>query len=147
VLDAALDSLRAGGHRVTSARRAVIQVLVASDRDLTTTEIAASVERSQPDTHLSTVYRTLEALEEAGVVAHAHAHGGIAYQLAERHRQRAECDTCGRIVEIPAEVLTPVARRLRRDHDFELDTNHVPLVGRCADCRQAKGRAPHRHGR
>jgi Fur family ferric uptake transcriptional regulator len=145
-LDAALDALRAQGHRITTARRAVIQALLRAEHGLTTGEIAAAIEATQPDTHLSTVYRTLEALEEAGVVVHIHgASGGVAYQLADRPHQSAECDTCGLVIELPVDILDGVARELRASHDFELDTGHFPLLGRCADCRAEAGSSPHRH--
>ena len=147
-LDLALDTLRARGHRITTARRAVIQALLGASHDLSTGEVAAAIEATQPDTHLSTVYRTLEALEEAGIVVHVHAaHGGVAYQLADRLHQHAECDVCGLVIELPYDILDPVADRLRSAHDFELDTGHFPLLGRCARCRKKEGSVPHRHGR
>ncbi len=145
-LDAVLDELRAQGHRITTARRAVIQALLHAEHGLTTGEVAAAIESTQPDTHLSTVYRTLEALEQAGIVAHTHsASGGVAYQLADRPHQSAECDTCGLVIELPADILDGVAAKLRTAHDFELDTGHFPLLGRCADCRAKAGSSPHRH--
>jgi len=145
-LDATLDALRAQGHRVTAARRAVIHALLSADHDMTTGDVAAAIESTQPDTHLSTVYRTLESLEEAGIVAHVHAaHGGVAYQLADRTQQHAECDVCGLTIELPSDMLAGVARQLRAKHDFELDTRHFPLLGRCSSCRGTEGSAPHRH--
>jgi Fur family ferric uptake transcriptional regulator len=147
-LDTALDALRGQGQRVTTARRAVVQTLLAADHDLSAGEVAASIESTQPDTHLSTVYRTLEALEEAGIVVHVHAsHGGVAYQLADRRSQHAECDMCGLVFELPSDILDGVADQLRSVHDFELDTRHFPLLGRCARCREQEGAGPHRHGR
>lgn len=143
-----LATLRAQGHRITTARRAVIQALLQAEHGLSTGEIASAIEATQPDTHLSTVYRTLEALEEAGIVVHVHsASGGITYQLADRPHQSAQCDTCGLVIELPHDILDGVAAKLRRTHDFELDTGHFPLLGRCARCRAETGTIPHRHGR
>jgi len=143
-----LGELRAQGHRITTARRAVIQALLHAEHGLSTGEIATAIEATQPDTHLSTVYRTLEALEEAGIVVHVHgASGGVTYQLADRPHQSAECDTCGLVIELPLDILDGVARKLRASHDFALDTGHFPLIGRCATCRAKAGTVPHRHGR
>lgn len=147
-VEAALDELRAQGHRVTTARRAVIQALLQVDHDMSAGEVAEAIGATQPDTHLSTIYRTLEALEEVGVVVHVHAaHGGVTYQLADRAAQHAECDMCGTTIELPADTLAPVARRLLADYDFELDTRHFPLLGRCQACRRKAGSVPHRHTR
>lgn len=147
-VEGALDALRAQGHRITTARRAVIEALSRADHGLSTGEVAAAIEATQPDTHLSTVYRTLEALEEAGIVAHVHSsHGGVAYKLSSRPSLHAECDVCGRVIELPYDVLDAVADLLRTEHDFELDTAHFPLLGRCARCRKREGSSPHRHVR
>jgi Fur family ferric uptake transcriptional regulator len=147
-VEGALDALRHRGERVTTARRAVVSVLLAGDGDLSAEEVAAAVQRHEPGVHLSTVYRTLEVLEEAGVVSHVHlGHGRALYQLTDDPHQHAECDLCGQVIELEPDVLEAVAARLRAEHDFELDTRHFPLLGRCASCRAVSGGAPHRHGR
>jgi Fur family ferric uptake transcriptional regulator len=147
-LDRALDELRAQGQRVTNARRAIIETLIDAERGLTPAELAAAIESAQPDTHLSTIYRNLEALSEAGIVAHAHGiDGSPRYQLATRVEIKARCDLCGTTIDLPADIMRPVAKRLRDTYDFELDDHHFPLLGRCSACRQQAGSAPHRHGR
>jgi Fe2+ or Zn2+ uptake regulation protein len=136
-LDALLEHVRAGGARVTTARRAVLAVLVAPDADhLTAEEVAARVQTEHPDIHLSTVYRTLESLEEMDLVTHVHlGHGPSTYHLAGRPHHHAVCQVCGRVVELPSDTLKALDRRLRHDHDFALDVQHFALVGRCATCR------------
>jgi Fur family ferric uptake transcriptional regulator len=145
-LDIALDALRAHGGRVTGARRAVIDVLLRSDGDLSAGEIATIVEVTHPDTHLSTVYRTLEMLEDVGIVRHVHAgEGRLVYQVAGQAHHHALCDTCGKVIDLPDDILRGVASKLRDGYDFELDTAHFPLLGRCAQCRLNAGDTPHRH--
>jgi Fur family ferric uptake transcriptional regulator len=142
----ALEALRAQGGRVTGARRAVIEVLLRSDGDLSAGEIATIVEVTQPETHLSTVYRTLEMLEGVGIVRHVHAgEGRLVYQVAGQTQHHALCDTCGKVIDLPDDILHDVASQLRDDYDFELDTAHFPLLGRCAQCRRNAGDTPHRH--
>jgi Fe2+ or Zn2+ uptake regulation protein len=136
-LDALLDQVRAGGGRVTTARRAVLAVFLDPEAEhLTAEEVAARVQADHPDIHLSTVYRTLEALEEMGLVSHVHlGHGPSTYHLAGRPHHHAVCQGCGQVVELPADTLKALDRRLRQDHDFALDVQHFALVGRCAACR------------
>ena len=67
--------LRSVGLRSTAQRRAVLQALFEA-RHATVDELAAEVQRTMPDVSLSTIYRTLEALDEAGLVTHAHLHHG-----------------------------------------------------------------------
>ena len=89
--------------------------------------------------HRASVYRTLEALCEMGVVQHVHTgHGGAAYHLIEDDdvHLHAQCRQCGALLDVPIEGLSAVAQRLRRKHGFALDPGHVALSGTCRDCRQ-----------
>ena len=59
--------LRAAGLRCTAQRRAVLQALHEL-RHATVDELAAHLDASACDVNLSTVYRTLETLDEVGLV-------------------------------------------------------------------------------
>ena len=130
-----LDALRASGVRITAPRRAVVTALVEADDHLGADELAARVASAEPDVHLSTVYRTLDALERIGVVTHVHlGHGRAVYHLTDRLHQHAVCEDCGAVVELPDDVLDDVRARLRRETGFEVDPHHFALVGRCGSC-------------
>ncbi|HEX4904268.1 MAG TPA: Fur family transcriptional regulator [Acidimicrobiales bacterium] len=132
---AVLDALRASGVRITAPRRAVVTALVEADDHLGADELAARVASDEPDVHLSTVYRTLDALERIGVVTHVHlGHGRAVYHLTDRLHQHAVCEDCGAVVELPDDVLDDVRARLRRETGFEVDPHHFALVGRCGGC-------------
>ncbi len=135
-----LEVVREAGGRVTSARRAVITVLLAGSQEhLTAEHVAERVQRDQPDVHLSTVYRTLDALEELGVLTHVHlGHGPSTYHLASDPHHHAVCDSCGAVVHLPADVLDQVAARVRADTGFEVAAPHFSLPGRCAACVKAE---------
>lgn len=136
-LTSLLGELRAKGGRVTSARRALLAALIGSDGHLTAEDLAESVRKLQPDVHLSTVYRALDALEALGVVDHVHlGHGRAIYHLADSAHHHLVCESCGRVVEIEPSVLAPLALRLRDDHGFSVRTRHFALVGLCSDCSQ-----------
>jgi Fe2+ or Zn2+ uptake regulation protein len=137
---AVFERLRASGVRLTAARRAVVEALVSGDDHLTADELADRVAAAAPDVHLSTVYRTLDALERAGVATHVHlGHGRAVYHLTDQPHHHAVCDACGHVVELADDVLGDVQRRLRREIGFEIDAHHFALVGRCRGCRDAGG--------
>ena len=130
-----LELVRAHGGRVTSARRAVLSALVSADAHLTAEEVAQAVHSDHPDVHLSTVYRTLEALEQLGVVTHVHlGHGKASYHLAERVHHHAACEVCGHVIELPADLLSDVVRELKERHGFVADVHHFAFVGHCTTC-------------
>ncbi|HET6951941.1 MAG TPA: Fur family transcriptional regulator [Acidimicrobiales bacterium] len=134
--DEIMALLRSGGGRMTASRRAVVDVLLDGDHHLTADEIVARVTARHPEVHRSTVYRTLERLQEIGVLSHVHlGHGPSTFHLVDRPHHHAVCSSCGAVVEVPFDALDSLAGRLRREHGFELAPQHFALSGLCRDCR------------
>jgi Fe2+ or Zn2+ uptake regulation protein len=130
-----MSRLVAAGGRRTPSRQAIVEVLLTSDEHLTAEEIAARVQEKTPIVTLSTVYRTLSALEEIGVLDHTHlGHGRAVYHLAESEHQHLFCERCGRVIELPPRKLDSFARMLTRDFGFELDRRHFAIGGVCGEC-------------
>lgn len=130
-----LALLRADGGRVTTARRALIEALLAAQAHVTAEDLAARVQAAHPEVHRSTVYRTLDALERLGVVVHSHmGHGGGVYHLADERHQHLVCETCGAVVEMPDAELAPLARAVRKRYGFTIEPGHFALVGTCRAC-------------
>lgn len=134
-LDQVLGLLRAGGGRVTSARRTILEALIAHSGHPTAEQLTARVQASQPEVHESTVYRFLEELERLGVVDHVHlGHGPAVYHFADDSHHHLVCERCGLVVEVPDTTLDALRRRLRADHGFEVDPRHFAVLGRCQAC-------------
>ncbi|WP_235929600.1 Fur family transcriptional regulator [Cellulomonas citrea] len=131
------DRLRAHGERMTTPRRAVLTALARSGGHVLAAEVVTAVAEVDPTVHRASVYRTLEALSELGVVQHLHlGHGGTAYHLARggHTHLHAQCRVCGAVLDLPAELLDDVARVLESRDGFTLDPGHVALSGTCARC-------------
>lgn len=131
--------LRAQGERMTEPRAAVLRALAGTPGHLRMDEIAEAVAVTNPGVHRASVYRTVAALGELGLVQHVHlGHGATAYHLVPEvgPHPHAECHECGRVLDLPANTLADVATRLRHDFGFSLDGTHVALSGRCAECRR-----------
>ncbi len=134
-LEAALELLRARGGRVTSARRAVLSALLDHEEHAGAEALAEVVHASHPDVHLSTVYRTLDAFEQLGVVTHVHlGHGRAVYHLTDEIHHHAVCERCGSVVQLPLALFAQLHDRLRDDFGFEVDAHHFALAGHCARC-------------
>lgn len=134
---AALERLRTQGERVTKARVALIEVLAASDDHLRADDIADTLERSDATAHRATVYRTLESLVRAGIVAHVHLpHGAATYHLVDTDRAHLHllCRACGHIIDAAPDLLDDVRAKLASSAGFRLDPDHVALTGWCRDC-------------
>jgi Fe2+ or Zn2+ uptake regulation protein len=131
-----LDALASSGRRRTSARQVIVEAVLSAKGHVTADELAADVHRRFPSINISTVYRTLEALEEIDVIDHVHlGHGRAVYHLADEEHQHLVCESCERVIELPSSKLRPFLRSIERDHGFEVDRRHFAIVGLCAKCR------------
>ena len=128
--------LRAKGYRLTPARQLVLGA-VAGLEHATPDAICAEVQRTASSVNLSTVYRTLELLEELGLVTHTHlGHGAPRYHLAaEAQHVHLVCRQCGRVTELPPEAARPLVTALDSEHGFETDVRHLTVFGTCRECR------------
>jgi len=134
-LERILSALRASGGRITTARRALVTAIVEADGHVTAEDLAETVQRSHPDVHRSTIYRTLDALEELGLVDHVHlGHGRAVYHLLDDPHQHLVCERCGHVIEVPDELFRPLADDLQKGYGFRLRPNHFAVLGRCAEC-------------
>ena len=135
---AAITALKDLGLRITVPRRQVIDVLASTHEHLTVEDLHEQVQQRTDGIHLATIYRTVEALVEAGLIDHIHLpHGATTYHLiveADASHCHAMCTGCDRVIDLPSDVLDDVAADVRRRHGFELNARHVALTGRCRDC-------------
>jgi Fe2+ or Zn2+ uptake regulation protein len=132
-----VERLAAAGHRRTVPRQAIVELLVAAKGHVTADEIGAQVQARFPSVNISTVYRTLDTLEDLGIVDHVHlGHGRAIYHLADDDHQHLVCERCEAVEEIPVSKLRPFLRTIERDHGFEVDRRHFAIVGLCRLCRK-----------
>jgi Fur family transcriptional regulator, ferric uptake regulator len=130
------DALRAGGYRVTPQRQLVLEA-VARLEHATPEEIYGEVRQTARGVNVSTVYRTLELLEQLGLVKHSHLHHGApTYHLAE-HAQHVHlvCRQCERMTQVDQATVLPLVAALDESQGFLTDVAHLTVFGLCADCR------------
>ncbi len=131
-----VQALKEQGHRLTPQRQLILEAIEGSEGHVSAESIHARVAAQFPQVNISTVYRTLELLQELGLVTHTHFDDGIAqYHLASAPRhQHMVCRRCGDEREIEVSVLDPVDRHLRERYGFQADLAHFAIVGLCASC-------------
>jgi Fur family ferric uptake transcriptional regulator len=130
-----LEQIRARGGRITWPRVAILEALVEGDHHVTVERLEQRLRVSAPEVHETTLYRTLSALEELGVIYHLHlGHGPSVWHLATARHEHLVCSSCGLIVEVDAAEFDGLRRSIARQHGFTLDTHHFVNQGRCASC-------------
>jgi Fur family ferric uptake transcriptional regulator len=123
-----LNTVRAHGMRVSTARRSVLEVLMAAGEPLTAEQVAGGAD-------LASTYRNLDALESIGIVRHLHlGHGPGRYELNGRSAGWATCELCGHSTPLPSPALQAIRLAVREAAGFEAAFGHFPIVGRCSNC-------------
>ncbi len=134
-------ALRSEGLRITQARRAVCRVLAnAGGEHLSASDVrdrANAIDGVTVDQ--STVYRTLETLEESGLIQHTHmGHSALVYHLADAPaHQHLVCVSCGVTLAVPESELASFFAAITDRTGFVPDPTHVALSGVCTSCHAA----------
>jgi len=126
--------------RFTRGRRAVIGALSGAKGPMSAAELSEDL---GPDVPLSSIYRTLSVLEEAGVVTHhLGAKGLTRFELAEwltGHHHHLVCVECGAVADIDiaaakeAKVRSLVSE-IAETASFQATDHALEIEGRCARC-------------
>ena len=133
--DELAEVLRARGLRLTAPRQMVLEAVYGLGH-ATPDQIHAEVAKRAAGVNITTVYRTLELLEELGLVTHAHlSHGAPTFHpVGEHQHAHLVCQGCGTVDEMPSPALATLVSQLQDTRGFLLDIGHVALFGRCAAC-------------
>jgi len=128
--------LRGSGYRLTPQRELI---LAAVERlgHATPDEVLAEVRAHSEAVNVSTVYRTLEVLEELGMVRHAHLsdRAPTYHSVSDHEHFHLVCRNCQAVISVDPNVLSPLLQRLDADHGFTADIGHLTVFGTCASCR------------
>ena len=128
--------LRGSGYRLTPQRELI---LAAVERlgHATPDEVLAEVRKQSSAVNHSTVYRTLEVLEELGLVRHAHLsdRAPTYHSVTDHEHFHLVCRNCQKVISVDPDVLTPLLQTLDADHGFTADVGHLTVFGLCGECR------------
>jgi Fur family ferric uptake transcriptional regulator len=132
--DAALRALLEElGLRITGARLAVLGFILQSRRAVSHADVEAGLAARQIDR--VTLYRTLDTLAEAGLLAKSIGSDRVARFVPiargdHSHHAHFSCDRCGRLYCLPAKPPRPA----QLPAGFEASTVELNVHGLCADC-------------
>ena len=133
--------LNESGLKITPQRRAIINILLDNDnRHLSSEEIYDLVRENCPEIGLATVYRTMQLLDEIGVISKLNLDDGcIRYEIdlnkSECHNHHhLICKTCGKIIEVEDDLMDSVEKEIQSAYKFKILDHDVKFYGLCEDC-------------
>jgi Fur family ferric uptake transcriptional regulator len=124
------------GLRTTRQRAALASLLEQLDDFRSAQELHDELRRRGEDIGLTTVYRTLQSLADAGEVDVLRAGSGEAVyrRCSSHHHHHLVCRHCGRTVEVEGPAVEQWTARIAATHRFS-DVNHtIEIFGTCAAC-------------
>jgi len=139
--DDVLGLLRSQGLRMTPQRSAIVAEIMGAEGHISATTVARRVRDRMPEVNPSTVYRTLDLLEELGVLSHTHLEEGPEYHhRSESQHVHLTCSRCGSDDSLSLEEAGRLKDLIGQHGGFLPDLAHFAISGLCADCQRAKAR-------
>ncbi len=143
------NRFRGCGWRMTIPRQAIIDLLSSTNKHLSAEDIYLAVHKKYPSIGLTTVYRTLELLEQMGVIhKFDFGDGRNRYELAENfnktHHHHLVCTNCGKVIDYNdfAEEETQLVKKiesvLSKRYNFKITNHQIYFYGLCDKCSTEK---------
>ncbi len=131
-----LEKLRAGGYRLTVARKAIVEIL-AEGNPLSAIDIHVKLQNRNIKTDKVTIYREIEFLETQGIL--------IAVQFQDRHRRyelaslghhhHLICEKCEKVEDIQFKENFHIQERdIARQKNFKVLRHSLEFFGLCQRC-------------
>ncbi len=139
------NTLVKNGYRLTSQRRAVLEVILKNnDQHLSTEEICEQVKEKYPSVGIATVYRSVQLLEKLGLIQHISLEDGcLRYQPADPKGQHEHhhlvCEICGDIIDFHEDMLELFEKEIYLKKGFRVSNHRVIVFGICEKCAKACG--------
>ncbi|MBI4831638.1 MAG: transcriptional repressor [Candidatus Lindowbacteria bacterium] len=124
--------------KLTPQRRAILDIVFETHRHFDAEELVEIIRQRQKRISRATVYRTLDLLVRAGLVA--------AMELGEtrkvyehvtghKHHDHMICTKCGRAIEFDDGFIELLQQKVCERLNFEAETHSLRIFGRCEKCR------------
>lgn len=133
------NALRQNGHRLTGARRAILEALVESGGHVSADELVDLVRDAAPNVGRMTVYRTLDLLHELSLIRPVYQGTGAAHYILMEDGQHHHlvCTGCHQIVEFNDCAAQEIGRALSNRFNFQIEGHLLEFYGLCPECRRS----------
>lgn len=129
------DKLREHGLKATIQRLAILETIDHAGH-IDIDELYKSVSATHPSFSLSTVYKNIEGMQEAGLLVEVPVAGGKPkYEITKEDHIHLICRHCGRIIDKPiTDDIITVIGNMSNVNGFEHQNSSINLYGICDHC-------------
>jgi len=128
------------GLKSTRQRTAVAEVFFSTRGHISAEDLYLKVSGLHPGIGLTTVYRTLRLLTEAGLAKEhrfGESQGVFEKEDNARHHDHLICTRCGRIIEFKEPSIEKMQEAVAEKYGFVVEDHKLELYGLCRSCRTA----------
>lgn len=129
------EALRGAGLRATRQRLTVLEALRNRPDAVTAQELHMELRQAGEPIGLTTVYRTLTALTDAGLLDTFTREGEQAFRrCGDGHHHHIVCEVCNRVEEIAAEEVERWVGQVARRRGYQVTGHRADIFGVCPLC-------------
>ena len=133
-----LNSLKKNGYRITESRKLICELLESNIHfHFNVKQLHQKINSlSKSNIDRTTIYRTLVALEELGLLQHSHIPHKSAIYFLNNNNQNVHliCEMCDKIVDVENHSVNSINLILQKDTNFDSINNNFLFVGKCPEC-------------
>jgi Fur family transcriptional regulator, ferric uptake regulator len=131
-------ALREAGLRPTRQRLTVLAAMRGREGSITAQDLHAELRQAGEPIGLTTIYRTLASLTDAGLLDTFTREGEQAFRLCgDAHHHHLVCETCNRVEEITAEEVERWVSEVAEHRGFTVTGHRADIFGVCAACAES----------
>lgn len=134
------EILRENKLKFTKQRELLLKTLYNLKTHYLSEELYVELKKNPDNKNLgiATVYRTLNLLEDAGLVTSISLGVlGKKFELANKpHHDHMICQECGMIIEFENELIEKEQKKVAKAHNFVLGSHIMQLYGLCFSCQE-----------
>ncbi len=131
-----MTSTETTSARPTRQRRAIAETLHTFEDFRSAQDIHALLAERGHQVGLSTVYRTLQSLADAGEIDALRTETGesIYRRCSATHHHHLVCRSCGATVEVEGPAVEKWTRAVAAEHGYSEVSHTLEIFGTCGDC-------------
>lgn len=138
------EYLQSRGKRITQERRRIVEEVFSHHDHFDAEDLVEKLRPRDGGIKVSrpTVYRTLSALVEAGLLKKMILDGRSVYEHDYGYPQHdhLHCTKCGKLIEFQSEELQQLRDEVARLHQFRVMGHRLIVDGVCAECARPQRR-------
>jgi len=136
-----LDHIQAAGLRKTGQRDLILEIFLSTEEHLTSEDLHSLVHKKDPTVGLTTVYRTLKLLTEAGLAREVRFGDNKTYyehHYNHEHHDHMICTECGMVIEFFSPDIEDLQDQMASNFGFKPTHHSLRMWGVCSDCQEKK---------